>query len=125
VYAHAENNPIWQNTDPSKWFSDHWELAKCYLGTTGYQNRCSAFETDVTGLLTIVINDLALHDAIDNLNNFVEVSCHELGEFDNEYEMSDYSKQKSLFFKLVFISKMTISSILDKILRNEKTSNIK
>jgi hypothetical protein len=76
VFAHSEANPSWQNTDPSRWYSDHWELAKCFLGTTGYLTTHSALETDVTGLLSIAINDLFVVNVIDNLDNFKQVSFH-------------------------------------------------
>jgi hypothetical protein len=78
VFAHAEANPSWQNTDPTRWYSDHWELAKCFLGTTGYLETHSASETDVTGLLSIAINDLFVVNKIDNLGNFKQVTVHVL-----------------------------------------------
>ncbi|KAH3753119.1 hypothetical protein DPMN_187749 [Dreissena polymorpha] len=48
--------PSWSNTDMTKWCSDSWELAKCYMPPTGYKNKPSADKTDFNGLIGALIN---------------------------------------------------------------------
>ena len=45
----------WTNTDATKWSSEYWEFAKCYLpyGSAGVKNET---EADLSGLLTLIIN---------------------------------------------------------------------
>lgn len=46
----------WQNTDAKKWCTSSWELAKCYMPPTGYTDSSTPEETDLNGLLSIMIN---------------------------------------------------------------------
>ena len=45
----------WTNTDATKWTSDYWELAKCYL-PYGYDATRNETEADLSGLLSLIIN---------------------------------------------------------------------
>ncbi|XP_053380260.1 uncharacterized protein CXorf38-like [Mercenaria mercenaria] len=65
VKAHSTNDPLWTNTDPSKWLTDYWELGKCFLSTFGYADKQSAADTDATGLLSIAINDTYIQERMD------------------------------------------------------------
>ncbi|XP_053395355.1 uncharacterized protein LOC123523947 [Mercenaria mercenaria] len=73
VLDHDERSPFWPNTDPSKWYCDIWELAKCFLGTHCQDDVKSAAETDLTGLLTIIINNVPIRGKIDCIDNFCKV----------------------------------------------------
>ena len=53
---HTWRTPIWQNTKPSEWTKNPWEIAKCFLPVSGYENSKSAEDTDCAGLLSIMIN---------------------------------------------------------------------
>ena len=44
------------NTNPCKWTTDPWEVAKCFMSTDGYEKTTSANDTDCAGLLSICIN---------------------------------------------------------------------
>ena len=45
----------WTNTDATKWTSDYWEFAKCYL-PKGYAATKNETEADLPGLLSFIIN---------------------------------------------------------------------
>ncbi|XP_053381538.1 uncharacterized protein LOC123557479 [Mercenaria mercenaria] len=69
VRAHDERNPIWANTDPARWFGDHWATSQCFLGTTGYSDKHTAVETDASGLLSIILNNIELRSHLDCPDN--------------------------------------------------------
>ncbi|KAH3713030.1 hypothetical protein DPMN_072794 [Dreissena polymorpha] len=48
--------PSWKNTDASKWCTDSWTIAKCYMPPDGYLNVNNAEETDFNGVLSVIIN---------------------------------------------------------------------
>ncbi|XP_060554206.1 uncharacterized protein LOC132715231 [Ruditapes philippinarum] len=73
VIAHDERNPLWINTDPGKWYMDHWEIAKCYLSTTGYSEQGTAGDTDVAGLLSIIVNNIEIRNYVDFIDNIRKV----------------------------------------------------
>ncbi|XP_053406755.1 antiviral innate immune response receptor RIG-I-like [Mercenaria mercenaria] len=54
VQEHRLHEPLWKNTDISKWCSDIWYVAKCFMTTKCPAN--SAQSTDAAGLLSIIIN---------------------------------------------------------------------
>ncbi|XP_060573067.1 uncharacterized protein CXorf38 homolog [Ruditapes philippinarum] len=62
VCDHFFTDPLWSNTDPRKWCSDPWSIAKAYQSTIG-QNT-SAKDTDASGLLSIIINDTTFTDKL-------------------------------------------------------------
>ena len=66
---HRQNKPIWSNTHPSKWTSDYWEIAKCFLSSDGYKDKHSVKDVDCSGLLSILINmsPIAQHINVDVL----------------------------------------------------------
>ena len=53
---HRFRGPSWKNTDASKWCTDSWTIAKCYMPPDGYLNAKSAEETDFNGVLSVIIN---------------------------------------------------------------------
>ncbi|XP_053390924.1 uncharacterized protein LOC128553773 [Mercenaria mercenaria] len=68
VHQHRFKEPHWV-TDCSTWYSDHWQFAKCFLTTTIKGSNNTAADTDVSGLLSIIINgeffQSELHCSID------------------------------------------------------------
>ncbi|KAH3753231.1 hypothetical protein DPMN_187865 [Dreissena polymorpha] len=48
--------PSWSNTDSTKWCTDSWELAKCYMPSTGYKDKTSAATTDFNGIIGAMYN---------------------------------------------------------------------
>ena len=65
---HRTMKPNWNNSNPSSWTSNPWEVAKCFL-PPGYSHTTSAKDTDATGLLNIIIfmkqiggHILSIHD---------------------------------------------------------------
>lgn len=55
IRLHRYSDPCWE-TDASKWCTDHWQFAKCFLTTTSKLGDKNAVDTDVAGLLSIIIN---------------------------------------------------------------------
>lgn len=64
VFDHCFKSPLWSNTDPRKWCTSSWSIAKAYQTTNG-QNT-SAKNTDASGLLSIIINDTTFADQLQN-----------------------------------------------------------
>lgn len=55
IDVHEDRKPSWKNTDARKWFSEPWEIAKCFCPPTGYTDKHTAEETDLNGFLCILI----------------------------------------------------------------------
>ncbi|KAH3811686.1 uncharacterized protein LOC127833603 [Dreissena polymorpha] len=53
---HRYNNPSWRNTDATKWASDYWEIGKCFLPPDGYSSVLSVQESDLNGVISILLN---------------------------------------------------------------------
>ncbi|XP_060580889.1 uncharacterized protein LOC132737592 isoform X2 [Ruditapes philippinarum] len=52
---HRNRKPNYDNTDAKQWYSNPWELAKCFM-PEGYRKVKSAAETDFFGVINVVIN---------------------------------------------------------------------
>lgn len=50
------NGPSWKNTECKNWCTNPWELAKCYMSTTGYKDVQSADTTDFNGIIGALYN---------------------------------------------------------------------
>ena len=48
--------PSWKNTSTESWCENSWELAKCYMPPDGYVGADSAAETDLNGILSVMLN---------------------------------------------------------------------
>ncbi|XP_052235753.1 uncharacterized protein LOC127847710 isoform X4 [Dreissena polymorpha] len=48
--------PSWSNTDTTKWCTESWELAKCYMPPTGYRDKPNANSTDFNGIIGAIYN---------------------------------------------------------------------
>lgn len=53
---HIYSSPTWDNTNAKLWCSNSWEIAKCFMPPGGYDMTSSAADTDLPGLLSVVIN---------------------------------------------------------------------
>ncbi|XP_045196439.2 uncharacterized protein LOC123551515 [Mercenaria mercenaria] len=58
VDGHFYRDPLWKNTNPELWCTDHWSIAKCFL--TNPSQTTLAKDTDASGLLGIITNNLFL-----------------------------------------------------------------
>ena len=72
--------PSWANTDATQWSTNPWELAKCYMARDGYRHVTSVKETDLSGLLSVIINHTDFQTVLaENLtlqtNIFCKVGC--------------------------------------------------
>lgn len=76
VNSHSLNNPLWINTNPSRWFEDEWEIAKCFLGSQGYADKHSAKDTDLAGLISIAINNTFIQNNMDTSIEEVKEVCN-------------------------------------------------
>ncbi|WAR29573.1 hypothetical protein MAR_003141, partial [Mya arenaria] len=73
---HKSKNPIWVNTDSTKWEDPHvghWEVTKCYLSTSGYLDKTEPNHVDASGLLSICINSSFIKKLISNIQHFEEL----------------------------------------------------
>ncbi|KAH3747694.1 hypothetical protein DPMN_182123 [Dreissena polymorpha] len=48
--------PSWNNTDTTQWCTESWELAKCYMPSTGYRDKPNANSTDFNGIIGAIYN---------------------------------------------------------------------
>ncbi|XP_052237781.1 uncharacterized protein LOC127849098 [Dreissena polymorpha] len=53
---HRFKGPSWANTKAELWATDPWEIGKCYLPRDGYSSVSSVQESDVNGVVSIVLN---------------------------------------------------------------------
>ncbi|XP_045156559.2 uncharacterized protein LOC123523037 [Mercenaria mercenaria] len=90
ILAHEERNPSWCNTDPNRWYSDHWSLAQCFVASTGYADKNSAAKTDVGGLLSVVINNIDIRSNRHNTDHFVKArECRNNIMHSTNFEVQD------------------------------------
>ena len=74
---HRFRKPAWTNTDCQMWCSDSWQLAKCYMpGGRGYASPVTAADTDISGLLNVIINNERFVKLVNaNLVNRTNIYC--------------------------------------------------
>ncbi|XP_052263335.1 uncharacterized protein LOC127866659 isoform X2 [Dreissena polymorpha] len=48
--------PSWNNTDTTQWYTESWELAKCYMPPSGYRDKPNADSTDFNGIIGAIYN---------------------------------------------------------------------
>ncbi|KAH3697564.1 hypothetical protein DPMN_085067 [Dreissena polymorpha] len=53
---HRFKHGSWKNTSANKWYSDPWEIAKCFLPPDGYKGTSSVKDTDFNGVVSILLN---------------------------------------------------------------------
>ncbi|XP_060588076.1 uncharacterized protein LOC132743564 [Ruditapes philippinarum] len=74
--AHRYHGPSYKNTDATKWCSNVWEIAKCYLPPDGYKDVSNAAETDFNGIISVIINhkgfEAKIQDDLSKKNNIFE-----------------------------------------------------
>ena len=71
---HRDRNPLWVNTNPCKWVTDPWEVAKCFMSTGGYKDTHNAKEVDCSGLLSMMINLIARSYEISDFNRVSQLT---------------------------------------------------
>ncbi|XP_060579508.1 uncharacterized protein LOC132736368, partial [Ruditapes philippinarum] len=74
--AHRYHGPSYKNTDATKWCSNAWEIAKCYLPHDGYQDVSNAGDTDFNGIISVIINhkgfETKIKDDLSKKNNIFD-----------------------------------------------------
>ncbi|XP_053391604.1 uncharacterized protein LOC128554347, partial [Mercenaria mercenaria] len=79
-YAHRFRDPSFENTAATKWCSNPWEVAKCFMPPDGYKNVTNAAETDFDGLIGVIINYKAFqskfHEDLSKTDNIVWKARH-------------------------------------------------
>lgn len=63
--CHKFNFPSWKNTWTERWCSNPWEMAKCYLPPDGYLAVNTITETDLNGVLSLLLNHSTFKYRID------------------------------------------------------------
>ncbi|XP_060583827.1 synaptojanin-1-like [Ruditapes philippinarum] len=66
IRNHASNPPapFWKNSDATIWSTEKWSICKCFINAPGYNDKASAFDTDCSGLLHVIINNKFFHNHI-------------------------------------------------------------
>ncbi|XP_053379067.1 uncharacterized protein LOC128548413 [Mercenaria mercenaria] len=72
--CHKYNFPSWKNTKAEDWCQNPWELAKCYLPPDGYLGVTSIAETDINGIVSVIMNHSAFK------NKVIMRSCDQVRE---------------------------------------------
>ncbi|XP_053378523.1 uncharacterized protein LOC128548139 [Mercenaria mercenaria] len=70
--CHNFNFPSWKNTKAEYWCQNPWELAKCYLPPDGYLGVSSIAETDINGIVSVIMNLSAFKNKV-NMHNCGQV----------------------------------------------------
>ncbi|XP_060588894.1 uncharacterized protein CXorf38 homolog [Ruditapes philippinarum] len=84
--CHDFNSPTWQNTSAEKWCYSAWELAKCYMPKGGYFEKQSPAETDLNGIISVMLNNSNISGTIDKSNcEEIRGYCNSLRHTSNFY----------------------------------------
>jgi hypothetical protein len=85
IDEHVFHDPLWKNTDPSMWCSDPngWSYAKCFQVAKG--PGTSAKDTDVAGLLSIIINNKTMQHFVTEINPHTKSSFHTVSTGNCQY----------------------------------------
>ncbi|XP_045213053.2 uncharacterized protein LOC123563941 [Mercenaria mercenaria] len=75
---HRHKFPSWSNTCPHRWCTDSWEIAKCCMPPSAYSKVMSSNETDLNGLLSVLMNHSRFENEVD------EAACIEARECGNK-----------------------------------------
>ncbi|XP_053391987.1 uncharacterized protein LOC123543639 [Mercenaria mercenaria] len=74
--AHRYYGPSFKNTDATRWCSNPWEVAKCFMPPDGYTDAADAAETDFNGIISVIMNYEAfqtkIHDDLSKTYNIFE-----------------------------------------------------
>ncbi|XP_060597173.1 uncharacterized protein LOC132751080 [Ruditapes philippinarum] len=103
--AHRYNGPSYKNTDATKWCSNSWEVAKCFMPPDGYKDKASATETDFNGIISVILNHKDFQGKVqENLNNKINIfeEAREIGRHvrhSSKLEVEDPDLQK--YFKIL------------------------
>ncbi|XP_053384352.1 uncharacterized protein LOC123536708 [Mercenaria mercenaria] len=62
---HAHDTPSWKNTCATRWCDSAWEVAKCFLPPDGYMTTDAIENTDLNGILSIILNFMPLKTTFD------------------------------------------------------------
>ncbi|XP_053379156.1 uncharacterized protein LOC123527180 isoform X3 [Mercenaria mercenaria] len=60
IAQHRFGTPSWKNTDISQWHNNHWQIAKCNIPAGESVGKMSAYDTDYSGLINVMVNDLEM-----------------------------------------------------------------
>lgn len=73
IKEHWLKDPIWNNSDPTKWLSEYWQYAKCFLSTFVKTSADSAQSADASDLLSIAINNTSIRNNLQHIDDFKKV----------------------------------------------------
>lgn len=73
IEEHWLKDPFWNNSDPTKWLSEYWQYAKCFLSTLVRNSANSAQNADASDLLSIAINNTSIRNNLKNIDDFIKV----------------------------------------------------
>ena len=65
VKRHKRGFPSWSNTRAERWSKYPWEIAKCYMPPNVYAHADTVNETDLNGILSVIINHKSFRGVFD------------------------------------------------------------
>ncbi|XP_060558473.1 uncharacterized protein LOC132718765 [Ruditapes philippinarum] len=72
--SHRYYGPSYKNSDATKWCSNFWEVAKCFMPPDGYKGKASAAETDFNGIISVILNHKDFQGKVnENLNKKINI----------------------------------------------------
>ncbi|XP_053396718.1 uncharacterized protein LOC123543648 [Mercenaria mercenaria] len=95
VISHAYQDPSWRNNRVEKWCHCPWEIAKCYMPPDGYKTASSGSDTDLNGILSVMMNHLEFTNDKDECQKARDVTNrmrHSPNLSMNEQELEDHLK---------------------------------
>ncbi|XP_060573591.1 uncharacterized protein LOC132731427 [Ruditapes philippinarum] len=61
-HASTPPAPFWRNSDSQQWSTDPWSVCKCFINVPGCKDKTSAVDTELIGLLNVIINNKYFHN---------------------------------------------------------------
>lgn len=99
---HKNKIPSWSNTRAERWCIYPWEMAKCYMPPDAYFGKDTIDDTDLNGLLSVIINHKDFKDAFDEdiclrVRTTVNAVRHDSGLLLTACELNDIADILSRF----------------------------
>ncbi|XP_052762416.1 uncharacterized protein LOC128205051 [Mya arenaria] len=73
IRQHRFGGPSWLNTNACDWCSNAWEVAKAFMPPDGYDTIKTSDETDLNGVISVLINCRLFENDIPDLANPINV----------------------------------------------------
>ncbi|XP_053384155.1 uncharacterized protein LOC123536123 [Mercenaria mercenaria] len=72
---HRHGKPFWKNSNATKWCFESYEIAKCYMSQTDDAANSSLKDTDINGILAVIMNNNRFQKKMATELNLPENTC--------------------------------------------------